>query len=601
MGAWSTPLRRSHRMSKPALALSCVGASCLFGAVLARHVRERHLVERHPTALKLKSMRHLPIKYFLDVHSTPRPGDCAFNFTAVVHRERDSAGCRRIPPTQYPSLHGSPCERVLAKFKQKARRATFLNLTLKARVEILRWDWRLGEITAGACSPRSASDVIWPGCDGWDLAEPTFHGRHDIAENFTELTPDERWRVEHYLGALGALARSHSSSTIGHHATIRYPVVMPPKPICAIGGVLYHTAAALVTCADTLKRYGREMLCMRRLYARAAVELPGELSPDDVWLWRAGDSQTIAPALVKSRRIRDPGLSVLAPLNRHYHSDHLLAMAQLERRMNRPFLARERCLPWRGMTSGYTGWDAPTGNGSSRKRLLEAYFDVHELGGVSLDLGFTKLVQYAAAPELRAKFERYLVAGLPLENMAACRYQLAIEGNDVATNLKWALYTDSVVLMPVPTVETWLLEGQLRPWVHFVPVRDDFADLEAKLSWCEAHQRHASYIASAGRAHVLRVLGQGARSEERVLIALLHAYHTHVDVMPVQNQDRRDRNESDALVSEAKARAETAWKATLSEAAALPGPSAAREAEGWWSSSTPARHPYRVGAPLVPE
>ena len=235
--------------------------------------------------------------------------------------------------------------------------------------------------------------------------------------------------------------------------------------------------------------------------------------------------------------------------------------------------------------------------------LLEKYFDVRELGGVTLDFGFTSIVQYAAAAGLRSRFERFLVAGLPLEQMAACRYQLAIEGNDVATNLKWALYTDSAVLMPLPTVETWLLESQLRPWVHFVPVRDDFADLEVKLRWCEEHEGHAGSIAAAGRAHLLRVLGQGAKSEQKVLLAVLHAYRSHVDIVPMQSPDWRDRNDSEAVValmSEANAQAEAAWDTTRAEAAALPGQAAAHEAARWASSSAPVRRPYMVGAPLVP-
>ena len=33
------------------------------------------------------------------------------------------------------------------------------------------------------------------------------------------------------------------------------------------------------------------------------------------------------------------------------------------------------------------------------------------------------------------------------------RYALSLEGNDVATNLKWLLASNSVVVMPSPTME----------------------------------------------------------------------------------------------------------------------------------------------------
>ena len=45
--------------------------------------------------------------------------------------------------------------------------------------------------------------------------------------------------------------------------------------------------------------------------------------------------------------------------------------------------------------------------------------------------------------------------------------------NDVASGLKWMLYSDPVVFMPRPTHETWAMEGLLRPYVHYVPVEAD--------------------------------------------------------------------------------------------------------------------------------
>ena len=46
------------------------------------------------------------------------------------------------------------------------------------------------------------------------------------------------------------------------------------------------------------------------------------------------------------------------------------------------------------------------------------------------------------------------------------KYLLALESNDVATQLKWLLLSGSVVVMPTPTTESWLMEGRLQPFVH---------------------------------------------------------------------------------------------------------------------------------------
>jgi hypothetical protein len=42
---------------------------------------------------------------------------------------------------------------------------------------------------------------------------------------------------------------------------------------------------------------------------------------------------------------------------------------------------------------------------------------------------------------------------------------IMIEGNDVASGLKWALFSQSVVLMPPPNHTSWAMEELLEPWV----------------------------------------------------------------------------------------------------------------------------------------
>lgn len=73
----------------------------------------------------------------------------------------------------------------------------------------------------------------------------------------------------------------------------------------------------------------------------------------------------------------------------------------------------------------------------------------------------------------------------PSEQLAY-RYILSIEGNDVATNLKWIMASGSVCLMPKSRFETWFMEGRLQPGRHFIEVRDDFADLEEKIDMLES-------------------------------------------------------------------------------------------------------------------
>jgi Glycosyl transferase family 90 len=74
---------------------------------------------------------------------------------------------------------------------------------------------------------------------------------------------------------------------------------------------------------------------------------------------------------------------------------------------------------------------------------------------------------------------------------------IMLEGNDVASGLKWALLSESVVLMPIPKHTSWALEEMLEPWVHYVPLQDDANDVEEKMQWVLDHDAEARRISRA--------------------------------------------------------------------------------------------------------
>lgn len=61
------------------------------------------------------------------------------------------------------------------------------------------------------------------------------------------------------------------------------------------------------------------------------------------------------------------------------------------------------------------------------------------------------------------------------------KFILSLEGNDVATNLKWIMSSNSVAVSTKLNYETWFMEGTLIPDYHFICIKDDFSDLEEKL------------------------------------------------------------------------------------------------------------------------
>ncbi len=86
------------------------------------------------------------------------------------------------------------------------------------------------------------------------------------------------------------------------------------------------------------------------------------------------------------------------------------------------------------------------------------------------------------------------------------KFIISLEGNDVASNLKWAMSSNSVAVMPRPTYETWFMEGTLVPEEHYIEIRPDYADLEEKLRHYIAHPAEAERISANAHAHVKQFL-----------------------------------------------------------------------------------------------
>jgi len=84
------------------------------------------------------------------------------------------------------------------------------------------------------------------------------------------------------------------------------------------------------------------------------------------------------------------------------------------------------------------------------------------------------------------------------------QFIVSVEGIDVATNLKWIMASNSLCLMRRPRFETWFMEGALEPGVHYVELRDDFSDLEAKVRYYQQNPGEAQQIINNAQRHAAR-------------------------------------------------------------------------------------------------
>lgn len=103
---------------------------------------------------------------------------------------------------------------------------------------------------------------------------------------------------------------------------------------------------------------------------------------------------------------------------------------------------------------------------------------------------------------------------------------ISMEGNDVASGLKWALLSESVVLMPKPTKSSWAMEELLEPWIHYIPMYDNGTNAEEMIQWVGDNDKEAKKIAERGRLFMYDMLyhPDAAREEREIKAEIAQRY-----------------------------------------------------------------------------
>jgi len=213
----------------------------------------------------------------------------------------------------------------------------------------------------------------------------------------------------------------------------------------------------------------------------------------------------------------------LLPLNTGRHFRNVPAAL-------RDGLTYEKKLPvaiWRGSTTGLC-WDVPLNEKMAadrtecaRRNLVTTWA---KKGFDNIDIGLTNIVQLSK--KMESKYSSFVKKEMPIHDILQHRYIISVEGNDVATNLKWALASNSVVFMPPPTRESIILESKLSPWIHYVPLLHNFSDLQVKIKYCDDNPLVCQNISSTATKFMLpfstrsNIFSLGARILEAFLIEM---------------------------------------------------------------------------------
>jgi len=161
-----------------------------------------------------------------------------------------------------------------------------------------------------------------------------------------------------------------------------------------------------------------------------------------------------------------------------------------------PWEQKKNMAIFRGTLSGISPPD-PFRNRTvvDRCRLLPRCDFVYQFSNSSLiNAAITKVKQRNHIPKYIAG-HRMIKSVISIKEHLRYKMLVSIEGNDVATSLKWMLFSNSVVLMRTPRFTSWALEELLEPWVHYVPLADNFHDAEEKVQWTLDHPDQAQDIA----------------------------------------------------------------------------------------------------------
>lgn len=198
------------------------------------------------------------------------------------------------------------------------------------------------------------------------------------------------------------------------------------------------------------------------------------------------------PSILKSRPVNgDNSNSVLLKLNKVRHFNFI--------NDRKPYQKKKDMLVFRG--GAYPSQ-------TQRVKFFEMYHD-HPL----CDIG---QVHKGPEPEI------YKRGMLTIDQQLDYKFILCLEGNDVSTNLKWVMSSNSLPVMPEPTCETWFMEGALKPDFHYIKIKKDFSDFEDRIRFYIDHPKEAEKILKNAHAYVEKF--RSALKEEMISVLVLKKY-----------------------------------------------------------------------------
>jgi len=276
-----------------------------------------------------------------------------------------------------------------------------------------------------------------------------------------------RWKLPHLLASISCYDQNSILDRVAYYNKKQKPFTLGPDR---------------VQSADLTTRKNFVYYLDFKKYCRF-------FDPSFFFHYQFGDVVTVPvhPTFVKSRPLTENNANgIILKLNSIRHFTFVKDPLAYQHKKNK--------LVWRGKAGV-----------QERKDFVRQHFD-----NPLFDIGQSNQPEEGGDPRRQKRF-------MSIEKQLQYKFILSIEGNDVATNLKWIMSSNSLCFMRKPRFETWFMEGRLLPDIHYVLLRDDYSDIEEKMNYYLQHEEEALKILKNAQAYIQ----QFQNNKTEMLISLL--------------------------------------------------------------------------------
>ncbi|KAJ3238621.1 Glycosyltransferase Family 90 domain containing protein [Chytriomyces hyalinus] len=219
-------------------------------------------------------------------------------------------------------------------------------------------------------------------------------------------------------------------------------------------------------------------------------------------------------------KVRNTDIPVFSQCTTACHSDVPIPMKyHVETARNPPkdvvlWEEKKRVVFWRGSTTGGRYIQGAPWRMYHRTRLVQWGIDYEENHvnstfdasvsdapqsvKLAVDIGFHAFTQQDAATEVQLLKEYGVKGYVSLESSLQFKYLIVVDGYAWPSRLQQYLASNSVVLYNGIFLD--FFSARLKPWVHYVPFRLDYSDLEERLVWLMENDDAARRISENARS-----------------------------------------------------------------------------------------------------